>query len=308
MEENRVKGPPPFFRRRVLTLSLEGKELRLLSSWGGSVEFWGSLPLPPGLVRGGQVADASAMGEFLLSSLRSRSLLPARLCSSFPGLGVLTRTLALPLLRGVDLGEVVAREARRHLGVTPEGHRLFWSASGGSGKGGLQRVLVVAVPQEALHTLLGAFSVAGLALERLELKTLALARCRPKGDALLAHVESNSLELAVTVQGYPALLRTVFLGDDFPREMVAARVVEEVGRTLAFYRESSPALPLGEEVPLSLTGGLAEAPGDSLVAAHHSLAPLALAPLEVPLSLPGDFPLARFMVNLGLLLGSLKRP
>src|SRR3972149_1479347 len=124
MEENRVKGPPPFFRRRVLTLSLEGKELRLLSSWGGSVGFWGSLPLPPGR-------------------------------------GALPRPRPRPLRRGGDRGEVVPREARRHLGVTPEGHRLFWQTLPGKG---LQRVLVAAVPQEGLHTLLGAFSVAGLTL------------------------------------------------------------------------------------------------------------------------------------------------
>ncbi len=298
-QEKRLKRPPRLFQRRLLAVSLEGNSLRLLSFWGGSLEYWGSMPFAPRFLRNGYVADAEGLGEMVISTLRSRSLLPARLFCSFPGLAALTRTLSLPPFRGLDVEGVVVREARRQMAVSPESHYLFWRVLPGRG---VRRVFVAACPREPLHALLAVFDRGGLKLERLDLKVLALARCTRRREAILAHVESNSVELAVVREGFPALTRSVFLGDEpLPSEQISARVVEEVGRSISFYTETYGE-PLAEDVPLYLTGGLAGLPGlaDDLAAATGH----PLAPLEAPLPLPPDpeFSLALFMVNIGLLL------
>ena len=298
LQENRLRRPPGLFQRRLLAVSLEGNSLRLLSFWGGSPEYWGSVPFNPRFLRNGYVGDAEGLGEMVISTLRSRSLLPARLFCSFPGLAALTRTLSLPPFRGLDLEGVVVREARRQMAVSPESHYLLWRVLPGKGA---RRVFVAACLRESLQALLAVFDRGGLKLERLDLKALALARCTRRQEAILAHVESNSVEMAVVREGFPALTRSVFLGDEpLPWEQISARVIEEVGRTVSFYGETYGE-PLAEDVPLYLTGGLAGLPGlaDDLAAATgHSL-----APLEAPLPLPPDpeFSLALFMVNIGLL-------
>jgi Tfp pilus assembly PilM family ATPase len=299
VEEKRLKRPPRLFGRRLLAVSVEGNSLRLLSFCGGSAEYWGSIPFAPRFLRNGYVGDAEGLGELVISTLRSRSLLPARLFCSFPGLAALTRTLSLPPLRGLDLEEVVVREARRQLAVSPESHYLFWRVLPGKG---VHRVFVAACPWESLHALLAVFDRGRLKLERLDLRILALARCVRRREALLVHVESNSVELAVVKEGFPALTRSVFLGDEpLPGEQISARVMEEAGRTVSFYSETSGE-PLAGDVPIYLTGGLAglSGLGDDLAAATGH----PLAPLESPLSLPSDpeFSLALFMVNIGLLL------
>jgi len=299
VEEKRLKRPPRLFKRRLLAVSLEGSSLRLLSFSGGSPEYWGSVPFPPRLLRNGYVGDAEGLGDLLISTLRSRSLLPARLFCSFPGLAALTRILKLPPLRGVDLEGVVVRETRRQMAVSPESHHIFWQALPGKD---VQRVFVAACPREALQSLLAVFGRGGLKLERLDLRALALARCVRRKDALLVHVEGDSVELAVVREGFPAVTRSVSLGDEpLPAEQTSARVVEEMGRTVNFYSESY-AESLGEDVPIYLTGGLAGLPGlaeELTRATGHTI-----APLESPLPLPPDpqFSLSLFMVTLGLLL------
>ena len=304
VEEKRLKRPPRLFQQRLLAVSLDGNSLRLFSFWGGSPEYWGSIPFAPGFLRKGYVGDVEGLGEMVIATLRSRSLLPARLFCSFPGLAALTRILSLPPVRGLDLEGVVVREARRQMAVSPESHYLFWRVLPGKG---VRRVFVAACPRESLQALLAVFDKGGLKLERLDLRALALARCVRRREAILVHVESNSVELAVVREGFPALTRGVFLGDeDLPWEQVSARVMEEAGRTVSFYSETYGE-PLAEDVPLYLTGGLAGLSGlaDDLAAATGH----PLAPLESPLPLPPDpeFSLALFMVNIGLLLRPLGR-
>lgn len=298
-EEKRLKRSPRLFERRLLAVSLEGNSLRLLSFWGGSPEYWGSIPFAPSFLRKGYVWDAEGLGEVVISTLRSRSLLPARLFCSFPGLAALTRILSLPPVRGLDLEGVVVREARRQMAVSPESHHLFWRVLPGKG---VRRVFVAACPRESLQALLTVFDRGGLKLERLDLRALALARCVRRREAILVHVESNSVELAVVREDFPSLTRGIFLGDEaLPPEQASARVTEEVGRTISFYTETYGE-PLAEDVPIYLTGGLAGLSGlaDDLGAATGH----PLAPLESPLALPPDpeFSLALFMVNIGLLL------
>jgi Tfp pilus assembly PilM family ATPase len=304
VEEKRLKRSPRLFQRRLLAVSLEGNSLRLLSFWGGSPEYWGSIPFAPRLVRKGYVWDAEGLGEVVISTLRSRSLLPARIFCSFPGLAALTRILSLPSVRGLDVEGVVVREARRQMAVSPESHYLFWRVLPGKG---VRRVFVAACPRESLQALLAVFDRGRLKLERLDLRALALARCVRRREAILVHVESNSVELVVVREDFPAMTRSVFLGDEpLPPEQISARVMEEAGRTISFYAETYGE-PLAEDVPLYLTGGLAGLSGlaDDLAATTGH----PLAPLESPLPVPPDpaFSLALFMVNVGLLLRPLGR-
>jgi hypothetical protein len=163
------------------------------------------------------------------------------------------------------------------------------------------RVFVLAVPKEPLSALLRALNQANIRPKNVDLKPLALMRAVNQRDAIIANCESNSMELVIVSDDVPVLIRSVFLGEGVvTQDYAVGRISDELGRTIVTYNEINKEHPLDPNVPIYLTG--AAAAGVPFALNVAALTGRTVQPLEAPLHAPEDFPLAEYMVNLGLIL------
>lgn len=290
------------FTRRVVTLSLEGAWLRLLGVRGREVEFWADIPFDERLLQPGQVGDTQALGALIGETFRSRGLPRSRVVAAAPGLGALSRivTLTTP---GVSLAEAVERQARQVLPESPAEVTLYWQAIDPRGSP-TPRVFFLALPREVVMTMIEMLHIAGIQPLALDLKPLALYRAVGSKDAIVANVTTQTLDLVIVVDDLPVLLRTISLGDGAgSRDFVIGRLTDELARTIRYYNDTNRAAALPMDAPIVLAG---EDVDDPAVAANlEALTGHPVEPPRPPLDYPVDFPVERYLVNVGLALKSL---
>lgn len=290
------------FPRRVVTLSLEGAWLRLLGVRGREVEFWADIPFDERLLQHGQVGDTQALGALIGETFRSRGLPRSRVVAAVSGLGAVSRivTLTTP---GVSLAEAVEREARKVLPESLVEVTLYWQAIDPRASAA-PRVFLLALPREALARVIEMFQVAGIQPVALDLKPLALYRAVACKDAIVANVDGQTLDIVIVVDDLPALLRTISLGDGAgSRDFVIGRLTDELARTVRYYNDTNRATALPMDAPIVLAGE--EVADPALGANLEALTGHPVQPPRPPLDYPADFPVERYLVNVGLALKSL---
>ena len=285
--------------KRIISLSIEGATLRLLTYNKGSVEAWDSVPFNPEFVSMGHVVDPAGLGGVIKNALEQRDLTKGRVICALPGVRTMSRVMTIPKVPKKELAGVVSREARRVMSISEEDNYLHWQLL--PGEPDVFQVYVVVVPRDPLHALVKAIQEAGLRPYAIDLKSLALMRAVNRKDAIIANVESNNLELVIVADDVPRLVRSVFLGEGVvSQDYAVGHVGDEITRTISFYNDSNPDRRLSPEVPIFLTG--ATASGVSFALNVAALIGYPVQPLDPPLRYPEDFPVAEFMVNLGLIL------
>lgn len=256
------------------------------------------MPISPSLLRNGYVFDVQGMAVAIREALSSHSFRGSSVVFAFPGLRSSTRVLSLPSIPQRQLDAVVNREARRLMAFSPETSYLFWQSLRGSPA--QLRVFVLTVPREPLVSLVEAVRLAGARPRAVDLKPLALIRAVSRDRAIIASVELNSIELVIVVDGLPQLMRGVFLGDEgITSQMVGARLVDEMNRTISFYDDTHKEQPLGRDVPVYLVGDVASPDLADMV---KNVTGRQVPALQPPIQCPSELPLAPFAVNLGLAL------
>jgi Tfp pilus assembly PilM family ATPase len=291
--------PGSWGNRGSVALSTESGTLRVLRSFGQRVIGWGSVPLPPGVIRGGTVADASLLGDVLGETFAQLRLPRRRVSGAVSGLRASIVLLELPWVKEHELEEVVADEAGRALGVTTDDSYLFWQRLSGHRRE--RFVYVVAVPREPLLSTLEAYQAGGLHLEELDLKPLALARAVNQRDAIVVNIESDSLDVVIVVDDLPVLCRSLALPADLSYgDPAHEHVLVEVSRALASYEDAVVDQRLDPGAAIYLSGS--RAAGIGLVERLRARTGHPMGRPAPPLHYPSDFPLAEQLANIGLAL------
>ena len=285
--------------KRIISLSIEGNTLRTLSFDRGYIERWDSIPFNPQFLRVGHVAESQKLSEVLHTVLADWDLSKSIVVCAFPGLRTMSRIISVPKVAKKEMDTVISREARRVMAISTEDNYFHWQLLPAQGE--RQQAFALAVPKEPLHAMLQALQGAGIMPYAIELKPIALARAVNQKDAIIANGENNSVELVIVINDVPTLMRSVFLGEGVVSEDYAiGRISDELVRTINFYNESNPDSPLDAGVPVFLTG--AAASGMTFAMNVAALTGRPVQPPESPVPYPRDFPIADFMVNLGLIL------
>jgi len=294
-----IERPLRRLSRSVTTLHIEGSSVRLLAVRGGQVTEWGTEPLEPGLVRDGVVANPEAVGERIESLLAAHHTGKRNLVAGLSGHRCVPRILDFPRMEPRLLKEAVPRQMKREMPVPLDEMHLSWQVT--SRENGHLRLFVLGVPKDGLDPQVEAIRLAGATLRSMDVKPLALVRAVGRGEAIIADLEPDTLDVIVVRGGVPATIRTVSLRREIDTtEEKVRRRGEERARAVKFYNDTHPEEPLQPSTPTYLTGSLAEAVASSGVAEAsigHPVEPLAPA-----LQYPADLPLATFMVNIGLAL------
>ncbi len=286
--------------KRIVTMSIEGNDLRLLYFSGKEIESWDSVAFAPNLLKVGQVSEPEGLSAVIKSALEGRDITRAQFLCSLPGLRSVSRVLTIPRTGKKEMADVVQREVNKLMTVSMEDNYLHWQPLTAE-KSEQMEVFVLAVPKEPFDIFMEALRMAEIKPAAIDLKPLALARAVNQRDAIIASGESNSMELVIIVDDTPVLIRSVFLGEGIvTQDYAVGRISDELGRTILTYNEINKDKPLDPEVPIYLCGGSAGGVPFALNVA--ALTGRTVQPLEPPIPYPDDFPVADFMVNIGLLL------
>jgi len=287
------------FRRATVAASVEGSSLRIVSFVNQDVVGWTSINLDSGIVRNGQIVDPANLGDVVDEAFDRLKLSRGRVIWALPGFQTMARVLDLPDVRGAALREAVYEEAEQALGVDVDDSYLFWQRLEGRVRS--RKVFVLALPKTTVLTALEALEAAEIHPTTMDLRPLALARAVGRGDAIVVNLEDGTLDIAIVARGIPTLIRGMPLpGVSSNVEAAQNRLIDEVDRALTYYDDSDPLHRLDPDAPLYLTGRLAT--GIALTekirtVTHHPIGRLPTNP-----SYPPDFPVAEYLVQLGLAL------
>jgi len=284
--------------RDVTTLSIESTDLRYLSTSGGKVDKWGSVPLQPTLVERGLVTNAVEMGRVIHTLFADEGLDDKRVVTSLCALRSIPRLLTLPTLQASVMEQTIAREARKEMPVSLEDLYLSWQSMPGTNEN-QQRIYVLGVPRDLVDAQIASLEAAGIKPSSMDLKPLALIRAVGQREAIILCLEDDILDVVLVVDGLPAIVRTFSLA----REHLDAqgrldRMIEELSQTVRFYNDSHRSAPIHPGTAAYVMGK-SVADGDA-VEYLRSVMDRTLERPAAPLPGSNDLPLAEYMTNLGL--------
>jgi type IV pilus assembly protein PilM len=281
----------------VVTLSLEGSDVRLLSAEGSQVSLWAETKLAPGLVREGLVVDTAAVGKAIDELLTDYGVSRKKVVTALTGLRAIPRILTLPKIKANLLDDAVRREARKEMPLALDTLYLSWQTV--AEKGDQRQIYLLGVSRELLDAHYQALQAAGASPAATDLKPLALVRAVNRAEAVIADLEEESLTIVLVVEGVPVIMRSFpFESGAGPLSQKVNQLVEELTQTIRFYNESHRESPLRDATPVILTGAVMADP--AVVASLRATLDRTVELPDCPLDHPANFPVAQYLVNVGL--------
>jgi Tfp pilus assembly PilM family ATPase len=285
----------------TVSLSFDGTNIRIVGSSGKKIEKWDSVSFDSKLLREGSITDTRGMAQVIKQALSERKLTTKNVRWALSSIGSSSQIITIPQAEKVKLETLVEREARKTLSVSPETSYLHWQLLPDTGSA--RKVYAVAIPREPVQLLIQACQLAGVTIESIDLKTLALGRAVNQKDAIIAHGEMNAVEMVIMLDSVPALTRGIWLREkDLDTGRVTALLLQQLASTIEYYNDMNRSATLSTDIPIYLTGETTLNP--DLAERVRSLSGRPVGNLEPPLSYPEHFPTPLYMANLGLILKS----
>ncbi len=285
--------------KKTVNLYIDDTSVRLLLAQGKRIKKWADLPLEPGLIKNGFIHKEAEVAAKIKQLFQARKVKTKRVNVGISGLHCLTRPITLPRLPKEMLDEAVGREARRILPVPPEKLYLSWqSLSSSEGK---SRVFLVAIIRKAADALFKMLRQAGLKPDLMDLKPLLLAKLVKEATAIIVDVQPTEFDIVIMADGIPQPIRTVSLPSGaLSWQEKLPMIRNELSRTIEFYNSNNPEEHLSADVPVYVSGELANESESCQSLSEeigHPILPLT-SPLECPVGLDPN----RYLANMGLVL------
>lgn len=288
-----------FGKQRVISLSIDSTDTKVVSANDGIIERWDSIPIPSDFMGNGYIADAVTFGQVLRDSLDEREMAKGKFVCAHSALGATSRVLKLPKVNPKQLQAIVTREARRLTEEAADKYYLYWRGLSSSDQH--LRVYVLLIPHRPVRAFLKTLESAGLKPAFVDLKPMAVMRTVNQENAIIANVDSNSVDVVIVVNGVPMTMRSSHHTDTESASVDdTARVSQELVQAMSSFNDSHRATPLPRDLPVYVTGAAAED-----VSSHLGLSAAVSRPigqLKPPLPCPTGLPVADYAVNLGLLI------
>lgn len=159
-------------------------------------------------------------------------------------------------------------------------------------------VFVIGTPRSIVDAEVMALRSAGISPPVLNLKILAMMRLVPQRNALVVNMEPDSLDIAVSVDGIPSIVRSLAQPSGIGQVEQVESLAEALEQTVHFYNLQHTESPIDFSWPLFLAGQSAD--DAEILWMVETVVPYRLAPLAVPLDCPDGLPVSRYAVNIGL--------
>ncbi len=287
---------------QVMTLYIEDNSLKVLVAKGREIKKWAGLSLDPGLVTDGVINNPAVVADMLKTLLKTQGIQADQAVVGLSAQHCLSRVISLPVLPKSVLPEAVMREAERLLPVALEDFYVSWQVISTSDE--QTKIFLVACPRNASDVLAETLRRAGIRPNLMDLAYLALTRVVSEPTAIIADNRPGVSDIVVMIGGVPELIRSIpFLTEDAPQSEKVSIFREEVERTIKFYNTNNPERAISAEVPIYVSGELADEP--ELLQSLSSEMGHPVLPLVSPLKCPEGLEVNRYAVNIGLALRKL---
>ena len=236
-----------------LGVDLGKRELKVVEGDGRRLKRHARTLLPDGAIRDGVPTPLLTVALRTVTEAGGFEAKAVRVAISDTGVAV--RDFRLPALPRQELSSAVMFEGRRLVPMSAEDVYYAWHAQRDRAGYG---VYLVAARRDMIDAVGAAVSAAGLDLDRIDLKPLALARGAGAPDGLILEWEMAEATLVLMVRGRPRFFRTFLL--DAPPDDVDSQLDElalSLNALVKFVRSAEPEVPIGPTTPLYLGGRFA---------------------------------------------------
>ncbi|MCL0076422.1 hypothetical protein M1O12_00055 [Dehalococcoidia bacterium] len=290
-----------FGPRKLLSLSTDGANLKLLACRGGKVSAWSITPFNPGFLSGGFIANPEGLAEVIKTALSKEGLDGrGQVIASIPAFHSVSRFLEIPGTKEIPPEVAIPQQARREMGYSPEGSLLCWHPLGTTA--GKRRYLALSAPKEPVITLIDTLKLAGLRPHTIETSSFALVRAVNQTRSIIAAVEPNSLDIVITSESVPVVSQSTFFGEEpMSADALPSLLTDALDRIVTFYNDTRPDKPLSADTPSYLFGS-ALSLSSEIAAAFETALGHPVSEFQPPLLYPPDFPRAEMAINIGLVL------
>ena len=288
----------------TITLDVSSTGIRLLATKGMQVNRWASAPLEPGLFENGLVTDPPALGARIKELMKASKIKGRKVIASVSGVHSVCRLLNLPYTAEQSIEEAIFEVVRESMPVSVE--ELYLSRQTVANDETGQLVLIIGMLRNQVDAQIQALRAAGIKPRILNLRSIALVRLIDQPEAYIANMEPDSLDIALVIDGIPQVIRTVAPAPNISLDMWMGQIVRALEQTVRFYASQHPHDPYPYDIPLFLTGPLAD--NAELVQMLQNSYLYSLLPLSVPLQYSENLPLNHYAVNIGLAIGQLSIP
>jgi hypothetical protein len=238
---------------RVCAVDVGAKELKLLESDGRRLTRHAEVLLPEGALMDGM--PTALLTATVRSALEASGFTTTRARVAIGETGTAFRDFRLPAIPAGELSSAVLFEGRRQVPMEAADVYFAWHAV--RDRTGYA-VHLVAARRTMIDAVVDAVGAAGLQVERMDLKPLALARGMAATDGLLLEWGAADATLVLMVRGRPRFFRTFLL--DAPPDDDEGQLDElafAVNTLIKFMRGAASDVVIGPSTPLYLGGRFA---------------------------------------------------
>jgi Tfp pilus assembly PilM family ATPase len=279
----------------LIALDLSEHELKLVESEEQVLTRQASVVLPEaGFIDG---MPTSELAVAIKNTLQSGGFAARVARVAIPDTGMAVRDFPLPPVPRRDLSRAVRFEGRRLMPIDASDVYYAWHATRTSFGYG---VYLVAARRDMIDAIAAMIAGAGLRLDRMDLKPLALARGADTRDGLVLEWTATEATLVLMVEGRPRFYRTFGLDaavDDIDGQL------DELALTLdalvKFMRSAEPDVAIGPTTPLVLAGRFALVDNGIELARQRFQFAIA-SPVQL-FTCPTGFPWQAHLAELGLI-------
>jgi hypothetical protein len=279
-----------------LGIDIGVRELKIVQADGRRLTGHAEILLPEGTIQDGM--PTALLTAALRSSIEATGIGARVARIAIADTGIAVRDFTLPRMPARELADAVTFEGRRLLPLEANSFYYAWHAQPiPTG----QAIYLVAARREMIDAISVAVSEAGIQIERIDLKPLALARGAAIPDGLVLEWGASEATFVLMVAGRARFFRT-FLLDASP-ENVDAQLDElafSVNALVRFMRTAAPDTPIGPTTSLHLVGraALIEA---GVERAQQRFDFVVRPQLDSGFKAPATFPWQIHLAGLGLL-------
>lgn len=280
------------------TLYIDNFNVKLLTIRDKKIVHAAALPLEAGWMLDGIIKEPDKMAACINKLLEGNRIDRSRVIVGLSGLNCLTKIITLPAIPDSSLDEAVKREAERELPLPLADLYLSWQAIPGEASGE-RRVFIAAYSRNIADALIKTLNTSGLRPYMVDLAPLALTQLARGETGIWVDVRQGEMDIAITVNGTPELVRTLPLDGVQTSESLVLTLKEELHRIIKFFDSRRPQSPLDQSVPVYISGILAHSPGSfgKLNESGHPVLPTASL---LPLTFVESTDIEPYMINIGL--------
>jgi len=192
-----------------------------------SLSNFGQVPLPPGTMHGGVVADPAAVTSALKQLWAACRFGTRNVTLGVTNPQLVVREMAVSNLPAKDLKQALPFQVKDALPLAVEKALLDFYPLEDPGDSPTVRGLLIAMPRDAVMTLVSAVEKAGLHVKGVDLATFALLRATSRLDAQVEAIVDIGLDVTSVVvhaDGEPLIVRTVPRGGVEITQSIADRL------------------------------------------------------------------------------------